>query len=385
MARRFTSTTLMLGNFVTGVSIIGPAGMLNELSADLHVGIATAGALVTFGAIVLCFGSPLMAWVTSRMERRTLLVGVIGVMTAGHAASALAPDYLSLLVLRLILLAAAAVYTPQAASTIALIVPEDRRASSIGYVFVGWSIAVACGLPLVTLIADTLGWRYVYAGLAVIGVLIAVLLRINLPAGLVGAPLSRASWSEVFRNAYILLLLLNTALRTGGQFVIVTYLAPLLVKRIEAGPSTIGVFFALFGVAGITGNLTASAVVNSVGAYQTSMICALAMLLGAMLWMVAPGNAIVMAIGFVFVGLGFASSNSMQQGRLVEAAPPLAAASVALNTSAIYVGQAAGSALGGVLFVRGALTGMDIAQFVFYVAAIGVQFSTRRGPARAGK
>jgi predicted MFS family arabinose efflux permease len=385
MTRRFTSTALMLGNFVTGVSIIGPAGMLNELSADLAVGIATAGALVTFGAIVLCFGSPLMAWATSRMDRRTLLISVMAVMTLGHAASAFAPDYTSLLALRLILLIVAAVYTPQGASTVALIVPEEKRASSIAYVFVGWSMAVAFGLPLVTLIADTLGWRFAYGGLAAVGVVVGILLMLTLPKGLRGSPLSLASWSTVFRNGYILLLLLNTAFRTGGQFVIVTYLAPLLVKRLDAGSATIGTFFALFGVAGIVGNLTASAVVNSWGSYRTSMICGALMVIGAIFWIAGPNNLPAMAAGFVFVGLGFASSNSMQQARLVSAAPALAAASVALNTSAIYVGQAIGSALGGFLFVRGALTGMDIAQLLFYLAAIGVQFLTRPSAARVEK
>ncbi len=375
----------MLGNFVTGVSIIGPAGMLNELSADLAVGIATAGALVTFGAIVLCFGSPLMAWATSRMDRRTLLISVMAVMTLGHAASAFAPDYTSLLALRLILLIVAAVYTPQGASTVALIVPEEKRASSIAYVFVGWSMAVAFGLPLVTLIADTLGWRFAYGGLAAVGVVVGILLMLTLPKGLRGSPLSLASWSTVFRNGYILLLLLNTAFRTGGQFVIVTYLAPLLVKRLDAGSATIGTFFALFGVAGIVGNLTASAVVNSWGSYRTSMICGALMVIGAIFWIAGPNNLPAMAAGFVFVGLGFASSNSMQQARLVSAAPALAAASVALNTSAIYVGQAIGSALGGFLFVRGALTGMDIAQLLFYLAAIGVQFLTRPSAARVEK
>ena len=54
-----------------------------------------------------------------------------------------------------------------------------------------------------------------------------------------------------------------------------------------------------------------------------------------------------MAISVAIWGLGFASTNSMQQVRLVGAAPPLASASVSLNTSVLYVGQAIGSAIGG--------------------------------------
>src|SRR5882757_3134056 len=92
-ARRFAPTALMLGNFVTGCSVIGPAGMLSELSAGLDVSIRDAGLLITFGAVVLCVGSPLMAWLTSRIERRTLLISTLGVFAVTNAASAFAPDY----------------------------------------------------------------------------------------------------------------------------------------------------------------------------------------------------------------------------------------------------------------------------------------------------
>ena len=95
--RRFAPTALMLGNFVTGCSVLAPAGMLSELSAGLGVSISYAGLLITFGAVMLCLGSPLTAWLTSRIERRTLLVTTLAVFALTNAASAFAPDYTSLL------------------------------------------------------------------------------------------------------------------------------------------------------------------------------------------------------------------------------------------------------------------------------------------------
>ena len=79
-ARRFAPTALMLGNIVTGCSVLAPAGMLSELSAGLDVSIRTAGLLITFGAIMLCIGSPVTAWLTSRIERRTLLTVTLAVL-----------------------------------------------------------------------------------------------------------------------------------------------------------------------------------------------------------------------------------------------------------------------------------------------------------------
>src|SRR5215468_246151 len=103
--RRFAPTALMLGNVVTGCSVLAPAGMLAELSSGLDVSIRTAGLLITFGAIVLCVGSPVTAWLTSRIERRALLTATLLVLALTNIASAFAPDYASLLGLRLAMLA----------------------------------------------------------------------------------------------------------------------------------------------------------------------------------------------------------------------------------------------------------------------------------------
>ncbi|MDO9061522.1 MAG: MFS transporter, partial [Bradyrhizobium sp.] len=156
---RFAPTALMLGNIVTGCSVLAPAGMLGELSGDLGVSIRDAGLLITFGAVMLCIGSPVTAWLTSRIERRTLLTATLAILALTNAASAFAPDYASLLAIRLVMLAVGALYTPQAAGTAALIVPAEKRGSTIAYIFLGWSLAAAIGLPLIALIASRYGWR----------------------------------------------------------------------------------------------------------------------------------------------------------------------------------------------------------------------------------
>src|SRR3981081_4712597 len=211
--RRFAPTALMLGNFVTGTSVLAPAGMLSELSEGLGVTIRDAGLLITFGAIVLCIGSPLTAWLTSRIERRTLLTSTLAVLALANAASAFAPDYATLLVIRLIMLAIGALYTPQAAGTAALIVPPEKRGSTIAYIFLGWSLAAAIGLPLITFIAGRCGCRAVYGNIGLLGGFSFLLLMWRLPGGLVGAAVDLKTWAEVGRNRTIVLLLSITTLQ----------------------------------------------------------------------------------------------------------------------------------------------------------------------------
>ena len=203
--RRFAPTALMLGNIVTGCSVLAPAGMLHELSGGLGVSIRDAGLLITFGAVMLCIGSPVTAWLTSRIERRTLLTVTLAILALGNVASAFAPDYASLLAIRLVMLAVGALYTPQAAGTADLIVPAEKRGSTIAYIFLGWSLAAAIGLPLIALIASRYGWRAVYGGIGAIGCISFLLLAWRLPRGLVGAPVDLKTWTDVGRNRLIVL------------------------------------------------------------------------------------------------------------------------------------------------------------------------------------
>jgi MFS transporter, DHA1 family, inner membrane transport protein len=367
---RFAPTALMLGNIVTGCSVLAPAGMLIELSSGLDVTIRDAGLLITFGAIMLCIGSPVTAWLTSRIERRTLLTTALAVLALTNAASAFAPDYASLLVIRLIMLAVGALYTPQAAGTGALIVSPEKRGSTIAYIFLGWSLAAAVGLPLITLIASRYGWRAVYGGIGAIGCCSFLLLRWRLPGGLIGAPVDLKTWADLARNRMIILLLLITTLQMSGQFVVFTFMGPLLTKLTHAGPDAIGLVFALYGMCGFIGIVIATRIVDSWGAYKTSVLFTSLMLTGITGWAVTAGIYSLMACAVATWGLGFASTNSMQQVRLVGAAPALASASVSLNTSVLYIGQAVGSAIGGVLYSRDLWYGSGYVAMAFVALAL---------------
>jgi DHA1 family inner membrane transport protein len=375
--RRFAPTALMFGNLVTGCSVLAPAGMLIELSSDLGVTVHAAGLLITFGAVVLCIGSPLTAWLTSRIERRTLLTSTLAVLALGNIASAFAPDYASLLIIRLIMLGIGALYTPQAAGTAALIVSPEKRGGTIAYVFLGWSLAAAVGLPLITFMASRYGWRAAYGGIGAVGALSFILLAWRLPAGLVGARVDLKTWIDLAGNRAIMVLLLITTLLMSGQFAVFTYMGPLLAKLTRVGADAVGLVFAIYGLCGFTGIAIVSRVVDSWGAYKTSVLCISLVLAGITGWALSAGSYPLMACSVAIWGLGFASSNSMQQVRLVSAAPALASASVSLNTSVLYVGQAIGSAIGGLLYARELQYGIGYAGMAFVALALMTVISTR--------
>jgi MFS transporter, DHA1 family, inner membrane transport protein len=101
------------------------------------------------------------------------------------------------------------------------------------------------------------------------------------------------------------------------------------------------------------------------------------MLTGVAGWALSAGIYPLMACSVAIWGLGFASTNSMQQVRLVGAAPALASASVSLNTSVLYVGQAVGSAIGGVLYARELLYGAGYVAVGFVTLALMMVILTK--------
>jgi predicted MFS family arabinose efflux permease len=226
-------------------------------------------------------------------------------------------------------------------------------------------------------VARHLGWAAPFRLIGVLGLLIAVLVAARLPRGLSTPPVDLKAWLTLVRTPSVRLLLLLTVLLTAGQFVVFTFVGPVLARLAHATPEHIGLVFASFGFSGFVGNVFASRVVSRWGPFRTSLAAVLAMWVGILFWVGGAGVFLVMAFGTTIWGLGFASSNSMQQARLAATAPMLAGAAVALNSSSLYVGQALGSAIGGALFERGLDRMLGYGALAFMSSGLLVLAATR--------
>lgn len=369
---------LFLGNIMIGSGVLAPAAMINSMTADLQVSTVAIGALIGWGAVVLCIGAPVFGFITNRIDRRALLTASLVLYAVGHAASAFAQDYGTLLVMRLLMISGAAIFTPQAASAVGLIVPEARRAGSVAVVFMGWAVAGAVIIPLMSIAGEVLNWRIIYGALAAGSALAAVGVFLVLPARLHAARMSLKSWGEVITRPAILLLLAATSLQVMGQFTLFPYLAAELRRASLAGPSAVALALALYGGAGLFGSILAARTVSTLGAARTHMVALSAMALGLLGWSLFSAS-LVPAIISVFVwGLGFGAGVSMQQARLIAVAPALSSASVALNTSVLYLGQAGGTAIGADLITRDLHSYIGPAGLAFLLMAIAASWWAAR-------
>jgi predicted MFS family arabinose efflux permease len=343
---------LMFGNVVIGTGVMVVPGTLNEISESFRVSPAVAGQLIAAAALVMCLGAPLFAAMVAGWDRRRLLTACMlwyGVM---HVASALMPNFESLLAARVLAVVSPAIFTPQAAACIGLLVPAAQRGRAVTFVFLGWSVASVLGMPISALIGGLAGWRSAFVLVGVLSLASAAWVWRAMPDGVRPPALSLASWRQTLQSRPLMLCILVTVLYSASQFVLFSYFAPYFKSRLGVTPTELSLFFAWFGLFGFAGNVLMSRHIDRVGASRAVGIGIACMALSLALWPLGTSLELAALVAIPWA-LGCFASNSAQQARLLGIAPALASASISLNTSAMYAGQAIGAASGGWLIARG--------------------------------
>ncbi len=180
----------------------------------------------------------------------------------------------------------------------------------------------------------------------------------TVPDGIRPPALTGAAWRQTLTHPLLMGMVGVTALSAAGQFTLFSYFAPYYRQALGASALGVSLLFLWFGAFGLLGNVLLQRWVDRVGAARCVAISLVAMAFSQLLWPLA-GSALVMAAVLTPWALGCFASNSAQQARLGAAAPALAPALMALNTSAMYLGQAIGAAGGGAMVAAQGFQGLN--------------------------
>jgi DHA1 family inner membrane transport protein len=351
-ATRASLIALCFGNFIIGTGTLIVPGMLPQLAEGLGVSLPHAGLLVTAFAAAVCVGAPLLAGATSRLDRRGLLVAMQLLFFAGHGVAALVSSFAPMVLVRMLTSVGAALFTAQAAATAALLVPAEQRGRAIALVFLGWSVASVAGMPIGAYVGATLGWRAGFALVAMGALVGAALVWFFVPAGLRVQAVNAAMWRSVLGNRAVLANVGVTALSAAAGFTILSYFVPAARAFVGASPELVSLLLLAFGIAGVTGNVLAVRYMDRLGPARVVLLSLAFGLAAHLVWPWTQGSVALLALVMLVWGVGVFASNSAQQARAVALAPASASVSVALNSSAIYLGQAIGPAAGGLLIAH---------------------------------
>jgi len=356
MTVRFRILVLALGAFAVGTDGFVIAGILPDIADSMGISLALAGLTITTFALVYAFGAPILSAWAGAIERRLLLLISLLVLTAANLLAALAPSLPWLLAARVLAAVGAAMYTPTASAVAATLAPAQYRGRALAIVTTGLTASTVLGVPLGILIGAWISWQATLVFVALLSALalLGVLLLFPHVAAPMAVPL-RARLAFL-KRPNLLMALVHTLLMLIGIQIVATYNRPLLQQFAHLDEVMVSAVLLLFGVAGVVGGVVGGYSVDRWGSIRT-LVGGLIPLAAALLLL--PWTAITLlgaALTLMAWGMAGWALLPVQQHRLISIAPDSAGIVLSLNSSAIYLGISAGSALGSLLIQNTSLS-----------------------------
>lgn len=385
---------LAAGTFAVGTETFVIAGILPEVAASLGVPVPTAGTLVTAFALTYAVSSPVLATLLGNVPRRTLLLGALGGFALANLVAAAAQTFAVLMAARIAMGVCAGLITPTAnAIAVALAAPE-RRGRALAFVTGGLTLAMTIGVPLGTTVAVLGSWRLSFLLVAALGAaaFVGVLVGLRQPIPLAVTTLRQRF--SVARRPGVARALLMTVVWALGVFCFYTYLAVFLDRHAGIAGYGVSATFVLFGALGALGNSIGGRLSDRFGPVATlrgslSVLAFSVASLGLVAAVLPPATAIVPIV--LLVGLwafsGWAG-NAPQASRLAGLAADAPSVALSLNASALYIGTAAGAALGAMALRHGEVWHLGLwaaACEVLALLVLGLPSLVRREPVATGQ
>jgi len=382
---------LAIGGFGIGLTEFVIMGLLPEVARDFGVSEAAAGGLISGYALAVVVGALGLTAATTRLPRKTVLLGLMVLFIVGNVITALAPEYGIALVGRIIAALCHGAFFGIGSVVAASLVPADRAARAVAIMFTGLTAANVLGVPFGTFLGQQFGWRSTFWAIAAIGVIAFAGVAALVPAasGSTSAPSLRRELAA-FRSGQVWLSLIVTALAFGGMFGAFTYIAYTLTEVSGFAAGAVPWLLVLFGAGLVVGNALGGRLADKHrDATLLWFIGALVVILAAFALLARWQPAVIVLLALMG-GFGFGTVPGLQSRVMAyaETAPTLASGA---NIGAFNIGNALGAWAGGLgisaglgftspLWIGAAIT---VVAFVVMIASALTSRAPRESPARA--
>ena len=345
---------LTLSAFAIGTTEFVIVGLIPTIAASLHVSVPSAGLLVSLYALGVAIGAPVLTALTGRVPRKTLLLGLMLLFTAGNLTAWMAPGYAALMAARVLTGLAHGVFFSIGSTIATSLVSKEKAASAIALMFSGLTVALVTGVPLGTFIGQRFGWQMTFLAVALLGVIAFVGIALLVPRGLAsGKPANLATQLAVLKKPRLLLVYAMTTLGYGGSFIAFTYLAPILQQVAGFAPGTVGLVMLVYGVSVAFGNIWGGKLADRKGPVRALQIV-FALLAGVLVLLefTAAHKIAVLATVLAWGAVAFGNVPGLQVYVVRRAeidAPRAVDVASGLNIAAFNVGIALGAWGGGLI------------------------------------
>lgn len=342
---------LAMGGFGIGTGEFVIMGLLPNVADTFHVTTPEAGYVISAYALGVVIGAPVIAVLSAKLARRTLLLLLMTVFAAGNIMSAFAPTFASFTLLRFLTGLPHGAYFGVAALVAASMVPIHRRARAVGRVMLGLTIATLIGTPIATFLGQLLDWRAAFMMVGGLGALTVLLIALFLPKDKVAEGASVLRELGALVRVQVWLTLAIAAVGFGGMFSIFTYIASTTTDVAHLSVGMIPVVLALFGIGMNVGNVVGSRLADISLKGTIGGMLAFNVVIMTLFSMTAA-DPVMLCVCTFLIGCGFAACPAVQT-RLMDVAADAQTLAAASNHSAFNVANALGAWLGGIAIAWG--------------------------------
>jgi DHA1 family putative efflux transporter-like MFS transporter len=340
---------LAIGTFLTGTSEMIVAGIANLIANDLQITVALAGQLVTAFSLSFAIGTPFVVTLTSQVERKKVLISSLSIFLIGNIVSFFPTSFSILLLARVILGTSAGVFIVVAMSVAAKLVPSDKIGNAISTVSLGFGASMVLGVPLGVILSGWLGWRSIFALLAILSLVIMIPLMRLIPNLEGSKSVSIKEQLSILKNKKILGGLLIFFFLIAGYGANYTYLTPFLQEMIHLDMSAISISMLVFGIFSVIGTRLGGYGADKWGTTQTITYSVLFHVLFLIVLPIFTQSVLVtLLLAGLWVGVANITIPALQT-YFIQQTPQSSDLALSASSSVAQFGLAVGAGLGGLM------------------------------------